>query len=407
MKTLWSDRYALRTGFMQSSVVRELLKLTETPEIISFAGGMPAPGLFPTEEFAEATRRVLTNSGKQALQYSPTEGCGKLRQWIAAHTARYGIVVRPENILITSASQQALDLLGKVFINPGDCVVVEKPTYLGGLQAWNMYQARYVGVPMDDDGMQTSMLEAAMRCGPKFLYALPNFQNPTGVTLSLERRRRIIELADHYGVPIVEDDPYGQLRFEGDHIPPLFVLDSQMRQGEEDGSNVIYLSTFSKTLAPGIRLGWIVAPEEVIRKLVTAKQGTDLHTSTLIQMVACEIAGEGFLDGHVQRIRAAYRTNRNTILDALSRYMPEGTEWTRPQGGLFIWARMPAGVDAAKLLEKAVKQGVAFVPGSAFYHDGSGRNCMRLNFSYATPEMIEEGIRRLGGVLKQHLADSR
>ena len=404
MKTLWSERYALRTQSMKSSVVRELLKLVEKPEIISFAGGMPAPELFPVAEFQDAIDRVLAESGKQALQYGPTEGCRKLREMIVRHTARYGIVVELENILITSASQQALDLLGKVFINPGDRIVVENPTYLGALQAWNMYQAEYVGVPMDGEGMRTDQLEEAMRSGPKFIYALPNFQNPTGVTLSLERREKLIRLADHYGVPIIEDDPYGQLRFEGDHLPPIFVLDSKVRQGEGNGSNVIYLSTFSKTLSPGIRLGWIVAPAEVVKKLVQAKQGTDLHTSTLVQMAAYEIAHGGFLDKHTQLIRTVYKMRRDAVLSALEKYMPDGVSWTKPQGGLFIWALLPERVDAADVLQRAVEEGVAFVPGAAFYHDGSVRNSMRLNFSYAPPELIEEGIRRLGSVLKRQLA---
>jgi 2-aminoadipate transaminase len=386
---------------MQSSVIRELLKLTERSDFISFAGGMPAPELFPVEEFKAATVRVLSEHGPQALQYSPTEGCRSLRELIARHTARYGIVVEPENILVTSASQQALDLLGKLFINPGDRIVVDNPTYLGALQAWSMFQAQYVGVPMDEDGMRIEELEEAMRSGPKFLYSLPNFQNPTGVTISLERRQKIIEVADHYGVPIIEDDPYGQLRFEGDHLPPLFVLDSQARQGEHNGSNVIYLSTFSKTLSPGIRLGWIVAPAEVIKKLVQAKQGTDLHTSTLVQMVAYEIAKGGFLNKHVQLIRSVYKERRNTIIAALEKHMPDGVRWTKPQGGLFIWAVLPQQMDAAAVLTRAVEEGVAFVPGAAFYHDGSGKNSMRLNFSFAPPEKIEEGIRRLGGVLKR------
>jgi len=252
--------------------------------------------------------------------------------------------------------------------------------------------------------MRTDLLEEAMRTGPKFLYALPNFQNPTGVTLSEERRRRIIELADHYGVPIVEDDPYGQLRFEGEHLTPLFVLDSRTRAMQQDGSNVVYLSTFSKTLAPGIRLGWIVAPAEVIQKLVTAKQGTDLHTSTLVQMVAHEISRGGFLDKHAHQVRSVYKARRDTILAALDRNMPEGVHWTRPLGGLFTWVTLPGRIDAADLLREAVEEGVAFVPGAAFHADGSGRNTMRLNFSYAPPELIEEGIRRLGGVLKRQLA---
>jgi 2-aminoadipate transaminase len=306
METLWSERYALRTRRMQSSVVRELLKLTEKPNLISFAGGLPAPEVFPVKEFREAAERVLSDSGPQALQYSTTEGCTRLREMIARHTARYGIKVQPENILITSGSQQALDLIGKVFLNSGDRIAVERPTYLGALQAWNAYQAQFVGIPIDDEGMRTDALETVLRSGPKFLYALPNFQNPTGVTMSLRRRETLIEMADHFGIPIIEDDPYGQLRYEGEHLPSLNVLDARARDGKPFSGNVIYLSTFSKTLAPGLRLAWVVAPEEVIQKLVQAKQGTDLHTGTFVQMVAYEIGRGGFIDKHVQHIRSVY-----------------------------------------------------------------------------------------------------
>lgn len=406
MKTLWADRYAQRTQRIQSSAIRELLKLTEQPDVISFAGGLPAPEVFPVKEFQEACQKVLTEHGPQALQYSTTEGYRPLREMIARHTARYGIVVGPENILITSGSQQALDLIGKVFINPGDRVLVEKPTYLGALQAWNTYQAEYVTVPLDDDGMQTERLEDALRVGPKFLYVLPNFHNPAGVTLSLERRKRLIELADHYGVPIIEDDPYGQLRYEGDHLPSLVVLDNEFQRhnGAPYSGNVIYLSTFSKTLAPGLRLGWIIAPVAVIQKLVQAKQGADLHTSTFTQMVAYEVARGGFLDKHVRFIRQVYRERRDAMLAALERYFPEGVRWTRPQGGLFLWVILPEHLDAADVLKEAIKEKVAFVPGGPFHPDGSGKNTMRLNFSYMSPEKIEEGIKRLGRVLGRFVA---
>jgi len=402
MNTLWSQRFALRTRRIQSSMVRELLKLTEKPDMISFAGGLPAPEVFPVEEFQAASHRVLTQYGSQALQYSTTEGYLKLRKMIARHAARYGILVQPENILITNGSQQALDLIGRVFLNPGDRVAVERPTYLGALQAWNAFQAEYVGIPTDDRGMQTSNLESVFRAGPKFLYALPNFQNPTGVTLSLERRAELLELADHYGVPIIEDDPYGQLRYEGEHLPSLAVLDARRRNGDGFTGNVIYLSTFSKTLAPGLRLGWIVAPVEVIQRLVLAKQGTDLHTGTFVQMVAYEIARGGFLDRHVRHIREVYRQRRDAILRALSRHMPPGVSWTQPQGGLFIWVQVPPELDTMDILTESVVQKVAFVPGMPFFDSGGGSNCMRLNFSNATPELIEEGIRRLGGVLERH-----
>lgn len=406
MKTLWTDRYAQRTQRMQSSVVRELLKLTEQPDVISFAGGLPAPDVFPVKEFQEACQKVLAEHGPQALQYSTTEGYRPLREMIARHTARYGIVVSAENILITSGSQQALDLIGKVFINPGDRILVEKPTYLGALQAWNTYQAEYITVPLDDDGMQTEGLEEALRIGPKFLYVLPNFHNPAGVTLSLERRKKLIELADHYGVPIIEDDPYGQLRYEGDHLPALFVIDNEVQghNGVPYSGNVIYLSTFSKTLAPGLRLGWVIAPVEVIKKLVQAKQGSDLHTSTFTQMVAYEVARGGFLDRHVRFIRQVYRERRDAMLHALERYFPEGIRWTHPQGGLFLWVILPEDLDASEILKEAIKEKVAFVPGAAFYADGSGRNTMRLNFSYMTPDKIEEGIKRLARVLERFVA---
>jgi 2-aminoadipate transaminase len=403
MKTLWTERYAQRTQRMQSSAVRELLKLTEQPDLISFAGGLPAPEVFPVKEFEAASQKVLRERGSQALQYSTTEGYRPLREMIARHTARYGIVVGPENILITSGSQQALDLIGKILINPGDHVLVEKPTYLGALQAWNAYQTEYVSVTMDDEGLKTDKLEAELRSGPKFIYVLPNFHNPAGVTLSLERRHDLIKLADHYGVPIIEDDPYGQLRYEGEHLPSLVELDSRFRS-QNDGApytgNVIYLSTFSKTLAPGLRLGWVIAPEEVIRKLVQAKQGADLHTSSFTQMVAYEVARGGFIDRHVKLIRAVYCERRDAMLRALENYFPDDVTWTTPQGGLFLWVTVPENLSTADILKEAIQQRVAFVPGGAFYADGSGHNTMRLNFSNATPEKITEGIRRLGTVLK-------
>ena len=407
METLWSQRYALRSRRMQSSVVRELLKLTQKPDVISFAGGLPAPEVFPLEQFRKAADRVLTQSGPESLQYSTTEGCPRLREMIARHTSRYGIIVQPDNILITSGSQQALDLLGKVFVNSGDRIAVERPTYLGALQAWNAYQAQFLGIAMDEDGMRIDELESVLRSGPKFLYALPNFQNPSGVTMALDRRETLVQMADHYGVPIIEDDPYGQLRYEGEHLPSLSVLDARARDGKPFSGNVIYLSTFSKTLAPGLRLGWVVAPVEVIQKLVLAKQGTDLHTGTFVQMVAYELAHGGFLDRHVQHIRSVYGARRDAILSALKRHMPEGVCWTRPQGGLFIWAILPENLNAVDLLPDAVEERVAFVPGTSFYDDGSGQNTMRLNFSNASPEKIEEGIARLGSVIRRALKRQR
>jgi 2-aminoadipate transaminase len=406
MQTPWVHRYARRTDRMGSSAIRELLKLTEVPGLISFAGGLPAPEVFPVEKFKEACDVVLSEVGAQALQYSTTEGYLPLRELIARHSCRYGIKVDTDNIQITSGSQQALDLLGKLLINPGDRILVEEPTYLGALQAWNAYEADYVTVPSDEFGMQTDALEGVLRTGPKFIYVLPNFQNPTGVTLSLDRRKRLIELADQYGVPIVEDDPYGQLRYEGEHLPPVVVLDDQYQKNGEANyhGNVIYLSTFSKTIAPGIRLAWIVAPKEVISKIVQGKQGADLHTSTFNQMVAYEVARGGFLDEHVRLIRNVYGERRDVMLKAMEDNFPKEVKWTRPHGGMFLWVILPEGLNAAELFDEAVKLKVAYVPGAPFFPNGGGENTMRLNFSNANPEMIQEGIVRLAKVIKEAIA---
>ena len=405
MDTPWESRYAQRTQRMGSSAIRELLKLTEKPDIISFGGGLPAPDVFPVDDFAAACDRVLREFGAQALQYGTTEGYLPLREMIARHTARYGIKITPDNILITSGSQQALDLIGKVFINPGDRILVEEPTYLGALQAWNAYGAEYVTVPIDENGMITDALEDALRTGPKFIYVLPNFQNPTGVTLAVERRQALIEMADRYGVPIIEDDPYGQLRFEGSHLPSVVTLDGQFRESGNSPyrGNVIYLSTFSKTLSPGIRLAWVVAPQEVIRKLVQAKQGADLHTATFNQMVAYEVSRGGFLDRHVWMIRRVYAERLDVMLKAMQEYFPEGCSWTRPQGGLFLWGILPDNMQARKVLERAIEKKVAFVPGDCFYARGGGTNTMRLNFSFSSPDVIRLGIERLGNVIREQL----
>ena len=404
MQTQWDHRYAQRTQRMKSSAIRELLKMTEQADLISFAGGLPAPDVFPVHEFKEACNNVLDYSSTLALQYGATEGVGPLREMITRHTQRYSIQVSPENVMITSGSQQALDLIGRIFINRGDRILVESPTYLGALQAWNAYGAEYIAIPSDENGMITDELEKSLRCGPKFIYVLPNFQNPTGATMSLDRRKKLVELADRYGVPIIEDDPYGQLRFEGEHLPAVEVLDSRIRaaNGWYSG-NVIYLSTFSKLLAPGLRLAWVIAPPEVISKLVQAKQGADLHTSTFNQMLAYEVAHKGFLDKHVVTIRQVYLERRNVMLDALTEHMPDGVRWTHPQGGLFLWATLPEDIDTTDLLAEAIKEKVAFVPGGSFHPCGGGTNTMRLNFSYSKPDQINEGIARLGRVIKQRL----
>jgi len=389
---------------MGSSIIRELLKWTEQPDIISFAGGLPAPEVFPLAQFKDACNIVLDNFGAQALQYGTTEGYLPLREMIARHTCRFGIDISPDNILITSGSQQALDFLGRVFINQGDHIVCESPTYLGALQAWNAYGAQYVSVPSDENGMIVDELEKALRVGPKFIYDLPNFQNPAGSTLSIERREKLVALADQYGVPIIEDDPYGQLRYEGENLPALVTLDSHYRG--DDGTytgNVIYLSTFSKLLAPGIRLAWVVAPQQVIRKLVMAKQAADLHTATFNQIVAYEVGKGGFLDEHVKFIRATYKERRDVMLETMDEVFPSEVHWTHPQGGMFLWGILPKGMDAAEVLKVAIQKKVAFVPGGSFHPNGGGENTMRLNFSFSTPDIIREGITRLGLLLREQV----
>ncbi|MGA1987862.1 MAG: PLP-dependent aminotransferase family protein [Candidatus Sulfotelmatobacter sp.] len=407
MSTLWKSRYALRTLGIKSSTIRELLKVTQRPEVISFGGGMPAPEVFPLERFAEACQKVLAEHGAESLQYGASEGYQPLRELIARNMARYGILSKAENVLITSGSQQALDLIGKLLINPGDSVLVEAPTYLGALQAFSVYGAQYVSVPVDEDGLVTGQLESRLRTGPKFMYVLPNFQNPAGVTLSEGRRHELILLADQYGIPIIEDDPYGQLRYEGEHLAPLVVLDREnlRRDNGFELGNVIYLSTFSKTLAPGIRLAWIVAPTDVIGKLVQLKQAADLHTSTFNQFVAYEVARDGFFDQHVKLIRQVYRERRDVMLQALKEFFPPEVTWTHPQGGLFLWVTMPHGINGQELFQAALAENVAFVPGDCFYANDSeeGSRHMRLNFSYSNPEQIQEGVRRLSLAVKTQL----
>ena len=412
MSIAWKSRYARRTKDIKSSAIRELLKITQKPEVISFAGGLPAPDVFPIDRFQEACRRVLEVQGHQALQYGASEGYEPLREMIARHIARYGIKAKAENVLITSGSQQALDLIGKLLINPGDRILVEAPTYLGALQAFNVYGAEYVSVLTDHDGMRTELLEEPLRTGPKFMYILPNFQNPGGTTLSEGRRHELVLLADKYGIPIVEDDPYGQLRYEGEHLQPLVVIDRENLRRDNGYSigNVIYLSTFSKTLAPGLRLGWIVAPPDVIAKLVQLKQGADLHTSTFAQVIAYEVAKDGFLDEHVKLIRKVYRERRDVMLEALKKYFPHEVTWTHPQGGLFLWVSLPPGMDCKKLFQVALQQNVAFVPGDSFYAGDDfaeeSQRHMRLNFSYGQPEQIREGIRRLANAVKHQLEEA-
>ena len=394
----WEPRLAQRTSRMESSVIRELLKLTVQSDIISFAGGLPAPELFPVREFEEACRHILQTEGPTSLQYSPTEGYPPLKEWLAEALGKYGIWVEGENMLIVNGSQQGLDLVGKLFVDPDSWIMCSRPTYLGALQAWNAYQARYCGVPMDENGTVVEAIPELLKSGhrPQFIYELPNFHNPAGTTLSLERRERLAEIARQYDLVIIEDDPYGELRFEGEDITPIFRLAPE---------RTIYLSTFSKTLAPGIRLAYVVAPKPIIHRLVQAKQGADLHTGTFVQMVANDICQRGFLRQHVRRIRSVYRQRRDAMIEAMEEFFPAEVTWTKPMGGLFLWPRAPEQINTRDLLQKAIAAKVAYVPGFAFYPDElGGHHSMRLNFSNPTEEKIVEGIRRLGVAMKEELA---
>jgi len=388
---------------MKKSVIRELLKLTRRPEVISFAGGLPDPNAFPVDEVAEITVDILKRDGANALQYSPTEGDPKLKNEIIAHHEREdGMTLTPDNILITVASQQGLDLVGKCFIDPGDPVIVGLPTYVGGLGAFNSYRARMIGVPLDDGGKRMDLLEQELKklagdCRkPKFIYVVPDFQNPAGITLKRERREQLIEIAQRYDVLILEDSPYKELRFEGESEKSIFALDG-------DGQ-VIGLHTFSKILFPGMRLGWVIGDEAVIQKLVTAKQSTDLCTPAFTQAIVAEFAARGLLDKVIQNVKSIYTEKRDLMLSSLEQYMPdlEGLRWTRPEGGLFLWVTLPDHMNADEMFYQAIERNVAYVIGSAFYCDGGGLSSMRLNFSYPTKDDIVEGVKRLAKVIEEH-----
>jgi 2-aminoadipate transaminase len=397
MSVDWKQLFADRTTRMQASDIREILKVTAMPDVISLAGGLPAPEVFPVEEFRRAFDRVLAEQGPVALQYSASEGYYPLRELLAERLRRFGARCKAEDILITNGSQQALDLVAKIFLNPGDKILIEKPSYLGAIQAFDQYQADYVIVPQDEDGMVTDELDEILsRERVKFIYALPNFQNPSGRSMSLERRKALIEAATRHAVPILEDDPYGELRFEGKDLPSLKSMDT--------ADLVIGLGTFSKILAPGLRLAWMVIPPSLFDMLLFAKQPADLHTSTISQMATYEVAQDGFIDRHVETIRAIYHERRDAMLDALEAHFPRDARWTKAEGGLFVWAELPDEIDTRELLLEAVKEKVAFVPGQAFHVDASGRNTMRLNFSNVTPERLHLGIERLGRAIDRRLA---
>lgn len=387
----------------QASDIRELLKLTARPDMISLAGGLPDPALFPVEEYELAISRVMTTHGPQALQYSTTEGLTELREQLVEHLAGEGIECADgiENVVLTTGSQQALELVGKLFIEPGDTILVEAPSYLGAIQAFSLRQPRYGAVEMDGQGLKIEALEARLAAlkkekrAPKFLYTVPTFQNPAGVCLSLERRKRLLELAEREDFLIIEDDPYGRLRFQGEPLPSLKSLDT--------GGRVICLRTFSKTLAPGLRTGYIIGDPEFLRRIVILKQSADLCSPALTQYIILEMLQNGAMEKYVQRVIGVYGQKEAAMAAALTTHRTEtGASWNEPEGGMFFWVQLPEGLDAENLLFKALEAGVAYVKGPAFYtEEGQGRNCLRLNFSQPSVSQIERGVERLASIIQE------
>ncbi len=385
--------YADRVKHMEHSAIREILKVTEHPDVISFAGGLPAPELFPLNDIRESYDRVLGAGDPSVLQYGTTEGYLPLREEIAGQMRAKGIKAEADNVFLTNGSQQGLDLIAKLFLNPGDVVLLQNPSYLGAIQTFRSYQANFQVILTNDGGISLPDLEESLKqhC-PKLIYLAPTYQNPTGTTLSTEERQAIARLASQYGIPVIEDDPYGELRYEGPFLPPI--------KSFTTGDEVIYLGTFSKTLAPGLRLGWIVADRELIARLIVAKQGTDLHTSTLLQRATHYYLTHFKAAEHVETIRKTYKMRRDLMLQELKSAFPSQVNWTEPTGGMFIWLTLPTSYDTDKLLPRVAAAKVAYVPGVHFFAHGGSSSSMRLNFSNPTPEQIKEGIHRLANILK-------
>jgi DNA-binding transcriptional MocR family regulator len=407
----WTRAYAGRTDSMRASEIRELLKLLAQPDIISFAGGIPDPALFPSETVGKAYSTILADPqlGPQSLQYSTSEGYLPLRHWIVAHMTRLGVPCDADNIAVTSGSQQGLDFLGKLFLSAGDTALVTAPTYLGAVQAFNAYEPRYDILTLDEcHTSSAAYLDSAKAAGGRvaLAYVVPDFANPTGETLSERARHHLLDLVAELGVPLIEDAAYEALRFEGRPVPSCLALDLQ-RRGHIDSTQVIYCGTFSKTIAPGLRVGWICAARDLVHKVVLVKQAADLHSATLNQMVMQRVA-QAVYDDQVGKIVVAYSKRRDAMLAVLARHMPEGVTWTRPQGGMFVWVTLPMEIDGAHLLEEALREErVAFVPGGAFFVDGQGANTIRLNYSLQSEAAIGEGIQRLGRLVVRQLAQKR
>lgn len=388
-------KLAERMSNLKASEIRELLKLTEEPDIISFAGGLPAPELFPIEKLKGIAENVIENEGRFALQYSTTEGYKALRRIIAQQRMTNAKVkVTEDDILITNGSQQGLDFSGRVFLDKDDVIICESPSYLGAINAFKAYMPRFVEIPMDDNGMIIDELEKALKENPnaKFIYTIPDFQNPTGKTMSVDRRKRLVELSAQYDIPVIEDNPYGELRFEGEVLPSIKSFDTK--------GLVIYLGTFSKTFCPGLRLGWVCADPEILSKYIIVKQGADLQASSISQREAAAFMLKYDLNEHIGEIKKVYKKRRDLMIQTMKEEFPENCTYTYPSGGLFTWVTLPEGVDAAKILQTALSEKVAFVPGGSFFPNGGHPNHFRLNYSSMPEDKIVEGIKRLGKVLK-------
>ncbi|GFN36175.1 aminotransferase-like domain-containing protein [Tepidimicrobium xylanilyticum] len=389
--------YAKRMNNIRASEIRELLKLTQRPEVISFAGGLPAPELFPVEEFKRVAEEVLDEKGTAALQYGPTEGYLPLREKIVERMKKVKVDLESDNILITNGSQQGLDFSARIFINPGDVIICESPSYLGAINAFKAYEPRFVEVETDDEGMIMEDLEKALKENEnvKFIYVIPDFQNPSGKTWSLERRKGLVELANKYNVAIIEDNPYGELRFEGEILPAVKHFDTEGR--------VIFLGTFSKIFCPGLRLGWVAADKEVLNKYVLVKQGADLQSSTISQMEVAKFLEVYDIEEHIEKLKKVYKKRKDLMIKTMEEEFPEGIKFTNPEGGLFTWVVLPKHINARKLAEKALEKNVAFVPGGSFFPNGGNENTFRMNYSNMDEERIVEGIKRLASVLKEAL----
>jgi 2-aminoadipate transaminase len=396
----WLESYAARVHVMRSSAARDLMSTASRPDVISFAGGMPAEESLDRLAFEEAVARVAKNSAGRAFQYGPTEGFYEVRELVCQLMRRAGLNAHPDEVIITAGAQQALDLIAKTFIDEGSEIIIEAPSYVGALNAFRVFQPQVISVEVEADGIKVDSLENTVQAKsipPRFIYLIPNFQNPAGVTISLEKRKKIAALASEYNVLIIEDNPYGELSFEGKHLPCLRSL----------CDNVIYLGSLSKIISPGLRVGWVYAPVPILQKINLTKQGADLCSSSLSQLVALEYLSLIDLDEHLKKVRKLYRERCEAMLKALEEFFPEEASWTKPSGGFFIWVNVDAEIDTGDMLSLALEKRVAYIPGSSFYYESGGQKAMRLSFSNPTPEQIYEGIEKLAGVLKKQIALSK